>query len=134
MNIYVVVEGRVVEKIVYTHWVPYVNSALSCVPALADVVDNHFIVVSGGGYPNYLRVIEDAVQDMKDNLNFQRLVIAVDSEEMTYEEKHKEIDDFVQSLNPTFDYRIVVQHFCFKPSDRGTPRTHNFNSIDDCMM
>jgi len=46
--------------------------------------------------------------------HIDRLVIAVDSEEMSYEEKRREIVDFVASVSVAIDYRIIVQHFCLE--------------------
>jgi len=43
MNVYVVVEGRVVEKAVYKVWIPEVNSELSPARYMGDVVQNNFL-------------------------------------------------------------------------------------------
>lgn len=123
MNIYVVVEGRVVEKAVFKVWIPQVNKALRPATYLEDVVENHFYIVSGNGYPNYLDVIDGALQDVSVGETFGRLVICVDSEDMTREEKRDEIDDYVKMKGYAhIDYRIVVQHFCFEAWALGNRR------------
>src|SRR5688572_12622930 len=123
MNVYVVVEGRVVEKEVYTAWIPRVNGALSPVPRVADVAANNFVIVSGEGYPFYFQVIEGALEDVTANSTFDRLVICVDSEDMTLAEKHAEISDYVNSKGyGHVDYRVVVQHFCFETWALGNRR------------
>lgn len=115
MNIYVVVEGRVVERVVYKEWIPLVNSALRYAPYIENVIDNHFFIVSGNGWPQYFEVVRAALEDVAANDTFSRLVICVDSEEMTLAEKYQEVDDFVLSTGiHHLDYRIVVQHFCFE--------------------
>jgi hypothetical protein len=114
VNIYLVVEGPVGEKQVYAHWVPLVNPQLCLVSDLSSVTNDTFIIYSGGGYPNYFDVIEAAVQDVQANSQFDRLVVAVDSEEMSQSEKWTEIDDFIQGLGTNINYRIVVQHFCLE--------------------
>jgi hypothetical protein len=114
LNIYLVVEGPVGEKQVYTHWVPLVNPALSVVASLADVRSNNLVIYSGGGYPKYFDVIRAGIEDVYSNPHIDRLVIAVDSEEMSYEEKRREIVDFVASVSVAIDYRIIVQHFCLE--------------------
>lgn len=129
MNCYVVVEGRVVEKAVYQKWIPLVNGSLSYVEHPSLVTQDNFLIVSGNGYPNYLQVIEDALLDVRDckdavgNALFDRLVICVDSEDMTCADKFNEIDDFVKSTKISIsDYRIVVQHFCFETWALGNRR------------
>lgn len=114
MNIYIVVEGASTEVKVYRKWIPLVNPDLVEVYDMDDVVANNFYLVSGGGYPYLFRVIKHAVEDIRLNQQFSRLVVSIDSEENTFEEKNTEINDFIQSLNPTTEYRIIVQHFCFE--------------------
>lgn len=114
MNIYLVVEGPVGEKQLYTHWVPLVNPKLKVVSSLVEVTENNIIIYSGGGYPNYFEVIGAGIEDVVSNDQLDRLVIAVDSEEMTYKEKWQEIDDYVKTFGVDIDYKIIVQHFCLE--------------------
>ena len=64
MNIYLVVEGPVGEKRVYTHWIPLVNPNLKVVSDIDGIVDNNIIIFAGGGYPSYLEVIQAGVFDV----------------------------------------------------------------------
>jgi hypothetical protein len=114
VNIYLVVEGPVGEKQVYAHWIPLVNPRLRIVNDLTAVQNDSVIIYSGGGYPSYFDVIEAGVRDVEANARFDRLVIAIDSEEMSREEKKAEIDDFIQTLGTHIHYRTVVQHFCLE--------------------
>lgn len=114
MNIYLVVEGPVGEKQVYAHWVPLVNPALTVVGSLADVRHNNLVIYSGGGYPQYFDLIKAGIDDVAANPHIDRLVVAVDSEEMSYAEKHAEINQFVISCKIPINYRIIIQHFCLE--------------------
>lgn len=114
MNIYLVVEGASTEVKVYKKWIPLVNPSLVQVYDLCDVVADNFYLISGGGYPYMFRVIEQAIEDVRLNPQFSRLVVSIDSEENTFEEKYSEIENYIQHLNPTTEYRIIVQHFCFE--------------------
>ena len=87
---------------------------LALFDSLEEVQHNNLIIFSGGGYPNYLEVIEAGVEDVVDNERLDRLVIAIDSEEMPYEEKRKEIEQVVDALGKDLDYKIIVQHFCLE--------------------
>lgn len=114
MNIYVVVEGNRTEREVYQYWIPYVNPNLKQIDNVADFDDNHFIIYGGGGYPNYFEIIENAIEDINTYRNIQRLVIAIDSEEMSFEDKYAEVKQFVEPQLCRAEIRIVVQHFCFE--------------------
>jgi hypothetical protein len=128
VNIYVVVEGRVVEKRVYKSWIPCVNRRLRAVDFIQDVVTDNFFIVSANGFPGYFDVIRQGLEDVSSNKLFDRFVICVDSEEQTRTEKHGEIDTFVRSIGAAgVDYRIVVQHFCFEAWALGNRRAGSRN-------
>ena len=63
---------------------------------------------------NYLEVIEAGVEDVSATKQLDRLVISVDSEEMTFHEKWQEIDGVVRALGKNLEYKIIVQHFCLE--------------------
>lgn len=113
MNIYVVVEGKT-EKIVYKSWIPLVNPKLECAERISDVNSNNFYLVSGLGYPYYFDVIDGAISDINNSGLFDRLVISVDSEDMTCEEKYSEILEYSRGKQCVTEIRIVIQHFCFE--------------------
>lgn len=114
MNYYVIVEGEV-EKKVYKEWIKFLNPTLDFVEKVSQLDGDKFYIISGHGYPYYLDMIEDAVEDIRNIEGETRLVISVDSEDFTRHEKFSEIDDHVRALNaPGLDYRVVVQHFCFE--------------------
>lgn len=113
MNLYVVVEGKV-EKDVYREWIPFVNPQLSYIERFNDVTRDCFYLVTGGGYPGYFDVIDDAIKDVKENINFDRLVISVDSEELTCEDKYNEVSVYVSKREVSVEVRIVIQHFCIE--------------------
>lgn len=115
MNLYIVVEGRIVEKAVYKEWIPHINPMLSYVEYLSDVVNNNFVIRSGNGYPGYFDLIENGLRDVAADQKYSRLIICIDSEDMTRQDKYNEVDAFVKRTRIVgVDYRIVVQHFCFE--------------------
>ena len=121
MNIYVLVEGKT-EKLVYKHWIPYVNMDLSQVEHPSDLEDNQFAIVSAMGYPSYMDDIERAAEDVSNNTAINRLVVAIDSEDMTREQKYDEVEERICSVDSTIDYRIIVQHFCLETWALGNRR------------
>lgn len=134
MNVYVVVEGRVVEKAVYTVWIPEVNNELTPVRYLDDVAANNFYIVSGNGYPAYFEIVTAALEDVASSKIFDRLVICIDSEDMTMAEKRDEVIAHVQSTEHRHvDFRVVVQHFCFETWALGNRRIGSRNPQNEAL-
>ena len=113
MNLYVVVEGEC-EKTIYAKWIPLVNPTLTQVADLSGLVKDNFFIVSGGGFPRYYSVIENAIADINEANNIDRLVIAIDSEDQDYEEKYNEVMEFVSQFGCEKQIFFVVQHFCLE--------------------
>lgn len=114
MNIYIVVEGEIGERKVYEHWIPLVNPCLSFVNTPDKAVMDNFYIIAGGGYPNIFQTIEDAMLDLRTYNQYDRFVVALDSELQTRDEKELEIKEFIDSIGCRVEYRIVVQHFCLE--------------------
>ncbi len=143
MNIYLVVEGFL-EKKVYPKWIEFINPEYKVVDEIDAVVTNHLYVVSGGGYPSYFDVIEGGVYDVAENKTFDRLVIAVDSEDMSYDQKKQEIEEFINGIDIDIEYQIVVQHFCIEtwalgnrnivPRHTAGERVRNYRDIWDVLF
>lgn len=123
MNIYVVVEGERTEKLVYASWISILNPDLTQAIRLEDVDHNKYFIEGGGGLPYLFQIIEGAIENIitistNGYQLFDRLVVVVDSENLTMAEKDQEIRDFINekcALNKcVIDYRIIVQHFCFE--------------------
>lgn len=121
MNVYVVVEGKS-EKSIYKSWIPLVNPNLVSVDLISDVVRDNFYVISGMGYPGYFDVIDDAISDVNALRVFDRLVISVDSHDMTRDEKYREIHQYVQGKRCLAEIKIIIQHFCFETWALGNRR------------
>ncbi len=134
MNIYVVVEGLTTEKQVYQSWIPYVNPELKVINHVSEFSVNKFLVVAGGGYPNYNQIIKNAIEDINTLQNIDRLVIAVDSEEMTYEEKYHEIFNLVSNEPCQAQIRIIIQHFCFEAWALGNRKIMGRNVQDRKLL
>ena len=122
MTIYMVVEGPVGEKSLYGKWIKFLNPSLSIVENIEEIQDNSVYIISGGGHPNYFNVIENAVSDIKNLKLFDRFVVAVDSEEFTFNQRKKEIEEHISSLNPNVDVKVIIQHYCLETWALGNRR------------
>jgi hypothetical protein len=125
MNIYVIVEGEITEKIIYKEWIPCANNNLSYASKIEEVTSNKFYILSGRGFPQSFDRIKNAIKDvltMENNSGqklFHRLVVSADSEEESYAHKRKELTEFIENYlteigRPYLDYKIIVQHFCIE--------------------
>jgi hypothetical protein len=114
VNIYVVVEGKVGERIVYKNWIPFVNQSLSYIENFQDYNENNFKIYSGGGYPAFFETIRAGIEESNMNPRIDRLVVAIDSEDLSYQEKYDEVSDFINEVGCNKDFKIIVQHFCLE--------------------
>jgi hypothetical protein len=132
------------EKEIYKKWIPYANNRLKCVDTIDEVSEDNFIIITGGGYPNLLEVIDDAIEtiDLYDGL-FDKLLISVDSEEFTREEKFFEMKNHVENKNCSIPIDIIVQHFCIEtwllgnkkigPRNPSSVKLKNYKNIFDVL-
>ncbi len=114
MNLYVVVEGSSTEVKVYPSWISQVNKDLVRVSYINDVVHNNYILFSGGGYPYIYKMIDNAIADIETNHQFDRLVVAMDSEDEDYASRYNEVEAYILARKPRVPYKIVIQHFCIE--------------------
>lgn len=114
MNIYVIAEGQKGTKKLYRNWIPYVNSDLSCVDYIKDVQQNNVFVFFGRGQPEIWDRIQVAVDDVNTNEVFNRLVVAIDSEEMTFQDKLDEARSKLSQHKCRVEIRYIIQHFCLE--------------------
>lgn len=98
-----------------------------------DVDQNNFVIKSGGGYPQYFQHIQDAIETVNENHRFDRLVISIDSEDFTKEEKLEEIRCFVSPLRCSAKLYIVVQHFCFETWALGNREILNIKKMPSIL-
>jgi hypothetical protein len=134
MRYYIVVEGASGEPKIYPKWIQYTNSSLAKIDDLNDCRDNAYYLISGYGYPNCLGIIENAIQDVNTIGNFDYLVVAVDSEDKTYQEKYDEIKDCVGNKLASAELKIIVQHFCIETWALGNRAVCRKNAQDKKLL
>jgi hypothetical protein len=113
MNLYLIVEG-IGDKRIYETWIPLLNPVMRKVNLISEISQNCFFIISGNGYPNYLEIIENGIDTINSLNVFDRLIISVDSEDFTREEKYIEIDSFIEQKRCSVPVYLVIQHFCIE--------------------
>lgn len=114
MRYYIVVEGKCGERIVYPQWINYINKKLTQIDDITNNIDNAFFLISGNGYPQYYKIIDNAIEDVNSNRNFDYLVVAVDAEEFTYHEKLDDIAQYIGERLLCAKLKIIIQYPCLE--------------------
>lgn len=121
MNLYFLVEGKKTETIVYPQWLKYLLPDFYPVRFTSEMnnAKNNYYLVSGLGMPRLLDVqLPDSINEINALGNFDFLVLIVDADDMTTEERISEIQQFMQEnnivLNPNCQLHIIAQKYCME--------------------
>ena len=74
--------------------------------------------------------IEGAVRDVNDIPLFDRLVIAIDSEDVELLEKQREVSERVDRIGSRVEVKYVIQHFCLETWFLGNRQTFRKKTRD----
>lgn len=112
---YIIVEGRVTEKIVYERWLSYLNPNLQKVNFATEITNDSYFLLSGNGYPSYIERITLAIDEITELELDCKLAIIIDTEEMSFRDKYNEIESVISTHSENFhQYVIIPQHFCIE--------------------
>ncbi|MCJ7553877.1 MAG: DUF4276 family protein [Ignavibacteriaceae bacterium] len=131
MNVYVVVEGEKAARKIYKTWIPIVNPELQYIDYLNQLEQNNFFILAGFGQSQFLtNQIEHAIKDVN-NLPFDRLVLAIDSEDKSFQDKLTELTERVEGIGCNVQVMYVIQHFCFETWLLGNKQIFRRKTNDD---
>jgi hypothetical protein len=122
----IVVEGSV-EKTVYKEWIKVANPRLEYRNSHFDLPQNSFAIIDGGGYPHYYQTIEDTIDDIGLGAECDQLIIAVDSDELTVQEKFDEVKDVLRAKTVPVAFQVIVQNACIETWALGNRRAISSN-------
>ncbi len=114
MNVYFLVEGRRCERKLYPSWLSYAAPRLKRVynPFHADT--NSYYLISAEGYPSILRDhLPNAVRDIEKSKQFDLLVVVLDADELSVEERRNEARESAAGL-VSARLAVVVQNRCIE--------------------
>jgi hypothetical protein len=99
LNIYFLVEG-ITELKVYPQWLSHLVPTLSRVDKAQDASINNYYLISGRGYPRLLDVeLVNSVAEINELANYDYLVLAIDSDDISEQEKINEVYQFIKDNN-----------------------------------
>ena len=118
MNIYFLVEGRSTEKKLYTAWLTYLIPEFKRVDFYDQVNHNNYFLISGNGYPSILdEGIPNAIDKIQEVSKYNYLVICLDADEDTVEEREQYVNDFITkhiTIPAQLEIVIIIQNRCIE--------------------
>lgn len=126
MNFYFVFEGKT-ESIVYRKWLSVLLPNISEVNSYDEIVNNNFYYESDMGVPDCYNVVANAIQEINEVPLYDYLVLFVDADRYTIEEKKQEALLLIEEklhdsknnyrykkLPPNCQFNIIVQKVCIE--------------------
>jgi hypothetical protein len=93
MKIYFLVEGRRTEPKIYPCWLSYLIPELAKLKSFDEDCLNGYFIFSGFGYPHLLdEILPDSVEDINNSGDYDYLVLVIDAEELSLEERIEEVN------------------------------------------
>lgn len=116
MNLYFLLEGRRSEPQIYAAWLPIVAPIFRRVPRYDLVTRNSYFLFTADGYPGILtKHLPNAVRDVNAVGKYDFLVVVLDADEASVDERHSEI---VKALSETplkgTELVMIVQNRCLE--------------------
>jgi hypothetical protein len=103
MNIYFLVEGKT-ERRVYPKWLSHLLPDFTRIDNAYDVTKQNFYLFYGGGFPSLLHNhLKNAIEEINDINRYDYLVICLDSDDFSVEERRNEVLQFVENEKLTLN-------------------------------
>ena len=131
MNLYILVEGKT-ERRVYPKWISHLLPSYRRINSPEEATSQNYYLISCGGYPGILdNFLRDSVDDVNNSGNFNYLVIIIDTDELTSQEKKQEVHDFIAENQIKIDnceIVVIPQMVCLETWLLGNTRIYSRNS------
>ncbi len=113
MNLYFLLEGKRTEPQLYRRWLAHALPDLQEVRHASELIDGGFRLRSAGGYPQILDRIRGSVEEVESSgIQLDQFFVCLDAEEASYDERYAEVAAFLQALNPSFLFTVIIQNCC----------------------
>jgi hypothetical protein len=118
MNIYFLVEDNSSEKKIYPKWIKCLIPELTQVKYHDEADKNNYYLISGNGYPSILGDgLDNALEKIRETNKYDYLVICVDADEETVDERVDYINKIIQDKNANLGrtkVEIIIQNRCIE--------------------
>ncbi len=122
MNLYFVFEGKTEPKL-YRKWLQYLLPEYDYAQTLEDVTENKYFFETANGIPSCYDIAVNAIEEINGMPIFDYLILCIDAERLTIEERLDEVNFEIQSklveknianLNSKCDFKVIVQNVCIE--------------------
>ncbi|HWQ31274.1 MAG TPA: hypothetical protein VNQ79_00200 [Blastocatellia bacterium] len=114
MNLYFYVEGKRTEPKVYRSWLGHAFPHLTEVQTIADVKQNHYLMISGFGYPQCLNRIGEILQDIERHGAIDHFFVCIDAEEEPPHAKLAELEKHFLAKAANTNCPAIIHNCCFE--------------------
>lgn len=134
MNVYFLVEGKT-EKKIYPQWLSHLLPGLQQVQQYYEVEHHNYYLFTTGGYPSILDDIKDAAKNINDCGKYSYLVVCLDADEVTIEERKQEIMGIFKPdlLELKAELVVIVQNRCFETWFLGNRKVYPRHPQEDLL-
>ena len=133
MNLYVLVEGKQTERILYPSWLSYLAPHMVRANNLSDVLDNHYYLISGEGYPRMLDVkLVDSLKDINQQGNFDLFWVVLDSDGEDIESRRQDVLNRIANSNVDIgncSIEVIIQNPCIETWGLGNKDMISLNQL-----
>ena len=131
MNLLFLVEGAKTEPKIYRSWLKFLFPGIQEVLRPEDMINNNFQIIAGCGYPNMVSrprnskipsLLEACMLDLSGYSAIDYLIICIDSENETYQNRFDEITQKINQIildHPKISLvhhkiYVIIQHCCIE--------------------
>lgn len=116
MNLYIMVEGKRTESIVYPAWLKILVPELKRIYDPFSVENNQYYLFSANGYPNILNDLVDSIHDINEIGKFDYLVVCLDADDGDVRDRVNEVKAkiFDEGILLSCELFVIVQKKCIE--------------------
>lgn len=110
------VEGKRTESIVYPAWLSILVPELERIYDPFAVKDNQYYLFDGGGYPNILKDMINAIHDINDIGRFDYFVVCLDADDESISRRVNTVKNKIaeEGVVPSCKVIVIVQKKCIE--------------------
>lgn len=137
MNLYFLLEGKRTEPKIYPKWLSVLLPSYNKIQSAYDAYNNNYYMFSGMGYPSLLHNhLKNSIEEVNEIGVYNYLIIVLDSEDETIEQRKSEVRDFLQKnkIQSSCEIKIIVQHRCIETWLLGNKKIFKRNPEDEELL
>ncbi|URQ60039.1 hypothetical protein LQ939_15030 [Pantoea alhagi] len=137
MNLYLLVEGRQTERVIYPAWLKYLAPHMVRVNTPLELQDNNYFLISGEGYPRMLDVkLNDSLRDINQHGSVDNFWVVLDSDGEDISNRREDV--YKRILGSGIDIgecrvEVIIQNPCIETWGLGNKSMIAVNQLHGSM-